>query len=193
VDGFDLATSVLARGWWLVLAALAMAVALTGGAARREAALWAAAAVAACTPGLLNQRDDLLFFPSLFVSLALAIAAAGVWSARPRGRPAVVAALAWAVIGGAWTGARLAENFHPLSARAVDWNTEFLYGRYATATIPAERRARLAAQLEALGIRAGEQPRLRVRALVEEARAAGRRRPAGDGRVFFPLLPERYF
>ena len=100
--------------------------------------------------------------------------------------------LAWSVVGGAWTGARLAENFHPASARAIDWNTEFLYGRYASATIPPARRDAVAAQLAALGIRAGEQPRARVRALIDEAKDAGRRRPAADGRVFFPRLPERY-
>jgi hypothetical protein len=193
VDGFDLASAILARGWWVVLAGVVVALAVTPGPSRRWAALWAAAAVAACTPGLLNQRDDLLFFPSLFVSLALAAAGAGLWAARPRLRPLVAGALAWAVVGGAWTGALLAENFHPLSARAIDWNTEFLYGRYAGATVPPARRERLAAQLAALGVRAGEQPRQRVRALIEEAKAAGRRRPTADGRVFFPALPERYF
>jgi hypothetical protein len=151
------------------------------------------AAVAACTPGLLLQRDDLLFFASLFVALLLATAWQALWRARPPWRPLVVAGLVWSVAGGAWTGARLAENFHPASARAIDWNTEFLYGRYASARIPEERRRRVAAQLDALGVRAGEQPRLRVRALVTEAREAGRRRPTPDGRVFFPLLPEPYF
>ena len=193
VDGFDLASTLLARGWWVLLAALVVALAATPGRGRRWAALWAAAAVAACTPGLLNQRDDLLFFPSLFVALALATAGADLWAARPRERPLVVLAFAWAVVGGAWTSARLAENFHPLSARAIDWNAEFLFGRYAAATIPPARRDRLATQLGALGVRAGEQPRLRVRALIDEAKAAGRRRPTEDGRVFFPLLPERYF
>jgi uncharacterized membrane protein YfcA len=157
------------------------------------AARWAVAAVAACTPGLLLQRDDLLFFASLFVALMLATAWQALWRARPSWRPLVAIGLAWSVAGGAWTGARLAENFHPASARAIDWNTEFLYGRYASAHIPEERRRRVAAQLDALGVRAGEQPRLRVRALVTEARAAGRRRPTPDGRVFFPLLPEPYF
>ena len=193
VDGFDVASTLLARGWWVVLAAVVVALAVTPGPARRWAALWAAAALAACTPGLLNQRDDLLFFPSLFVSLALATARTGVWAARPPLRPLVVVAFAWAAVGGAWTGALLAENFHPLSARAVDWNTEFLYGRYAGATIPPARRERLSAQLAGLGIVGGAQPRPRVRALIDEAKAAGRRRPTPDGRVFFPLLPERYF
>jgi hypothetical protein len=194
VDGFDPASTILARGWWVVLAlTIAILAETRDRAAWRWAGRWAAAAVAACTPGLLLQRDDLLFFASLFVALFLATAWSAIWIARPRLRPVAVAALAWAVVGGAWTGARLAENFHPASARAIDWNTEFLYGRYAAATIPAARRQRLAAQLDALGIRRGEQPRQRVRVLITEAREAGRRRPAADGRVFFPLLPERYF
>jgi hypothetical protein len=127
------------------------------------------------------------------VALMLATAWQAIWRARPSWRPLVGIGLAWSLVGGAWTGARLAENFHPASARAIDWNADFLYGRYATATIPLARRQAVAAQLEALGVRAGEQPRLRVRALVAEARDAGRRRPTPDGRVFFPLLPERYF
>jgi hypothetical protein len=194
VDGFDAASTALARGWWGVLAATVFGVAtLRDRPAAKWALRWAVAAVAACTSALLLQRDDLLFFPSLFVALFLATAWSALWDERPRLRPLVALAAAWAVLGGAWTGAVLAENFHPLSARAIDWNTDFLYGRYAAATIPPERRARLAALLDALGVRAGEQPRQRVRDLIAEAKEAGRRRPARDGRVFFPLLPERYF
>jgi hypothetical protein len=194
VGGFDTASRILSHGWWVLLALTLIALIATGDrAARRDAGRWALAAAAACTPGLLLQRDDLLFFASLFVALMLATVWQALWRARPSWRPLVAIGLAWSVVGGAWTGARLAENFHPASARAVDWNTEFLYGRYASAHIPEERRRRVAAQLDALGVRAGEQPRLRVRALVTEARAAGRRRPTPDGRVFFPLLPEPYF
>ena len=194
VGGFDLATRILSNGWWVLLALTLAALIATGDrAGQRAAGGWAVAATLACTPGLLLQRDDLLFFASLFVALMLATAWQAVWRARPSWRPLVVAGLSWCVLGGAWTGSVLAENFHPLSARAVDWNTEFLYGRYASATIPPARREALAAQLGALGVRAGEQPRLRVRALVTEAREAGRRRPTPDGRVFFPLLPEPYF
>ena len=195
VSGFDLPSALLTRGWWAVLALTVVGLVAAGDG---EARAWARSVggrrgVAACTPALLLQRDDLLFFASLFVALFLATAWSALWRARPALRPAVAAAVAWSVVGGAWTGAMLAENFHPASARAIDWNTEFLYGRYAAATIPAARRQALAAQLEALGIRAGEQPRQRVRALVAEAKEAGRRRPAPDGRVFFPFLPEPYF
>jgi hypothetical protein len=194
VSGFDVPSAILAHGWWLVLALTVAGLVASGDRdARKWAGLWALAGVAACTPSLLLQRDDLLFFASLFVALLLATAWSAVWRTRPRLRPAVLAAAAWCLVGGAWTGAILAENFHPFSARAVDWNTEFLYGRYAAATIPAARRGALAAQLDALGIRAGEQPRQRVRALVAEAKEQGRRRPTPDGRVFFPLLPEPYF
>lgn len=194
VSGFDLQSALLARGFWVVLAlTVAGLVVLRDLSAARWSGRWAAAAVAACASGFLLQRDDLLFFPSLFVSLFLATAWSAMWRAWPRARPVVAAAFLWSAGGGAWTGAVLAENFHPQSARAVDWDTEFLYGRYAAATIPPERRARVAAQLDLLGVRAGEEPRQQVRALVTEAKAAGRRRPASDGRVFFPRLPERYF
>jgi hypothetical protein len=194
VGGFDLGSRVLSHGWWVILGATFVALVITGDrVARRWTGLWAASAVAACTPGLLLQRDDLLFFASLFVALMLATAWQAIWRARPSWRPLAAIGLAWSLVGGAWTGARLGENFHPASARAIDWNTEFLYGRYASAHIPEARRQRVAAQLDALGIRAGEQPRLRVRALITEAREAGRRRPTPDGRVFFPLLPEPYF
>jgi hypothetical protein len=194
VGGFDSASRILSHGWWVVLALTLAALVATGDrAAQRDAGRWALAAAFACTPGLLLQRDDLLFFASLFVALMLATAWQAIWRARPSWRPLVGISLAWSVAGGAWTGARLAENFHPASARAIDWNTEFLYGRYASATIPPARRDAVAAQLAALGIRAGEQPRARVRALIDEAKDAGRRRPAADGRVFFPLLPEPYF
>jgi hypothetical protein len=194
VGGFDLASRVLSHGWWALLALTLGALAATGDrAAARDTGRWALAAALAGMPGLLLQRDDLLFFASLFVALMLATAWQATWRAHPGWRPLVGIGLAWSLVGGAWTGARLAENFHPASARAVDWNTEFLYGRYASAHIPEERRRRVAAQLDALGVRAGEQPRLRVRALVTEAREAGRRRPTPDGRVFFPLLPEPYF
>jgi hypothetical protein len=194
IGGFDLASRILSHGWWALLALTLAALAASGDrAAARDVGRWALAAAFACMPGLLLQRDDLLFFASLFVALMLATAWQALWRARPSWRPLVGIGLAWSLVGGAWTGARLAENFHPASARAVDWNTEFLYGRYASAHIPEERRRRVAAQLDALGVRAGEQPRLHVRALVTEAREAGRRRPTPDGRVFFPLLPEPYF
>ena len=191
VDGFDLPSLLLARGWWVVLALTAIGLAAVPGETRAWTARWALAAVAACSPALRLQRDDLLFFPSLFVALALATAWSGLWKARPALRPVVVAALAWSVVGGAWTGALLAENFHPQSAQAIGWNSAYLYGPYTSATIPPARRARAAAQLAALGVRAGDHPRRRVQELIKEAKAAGRRRPTPEGRVFFPLLPER--
>jgi hypothetical protein len=191
VDGFDLPSIILARGWWMVLGLTAIGLFAVPGEARAWTARWALAAVAACSPGLRLQRDDLLFFPSLFVALALATAWSALWKARPALRPVVAAALAWAVVGGAWMGALLAENFHPHSAQAIGWNSAYLYGPYTSANIPPTRRARAAAQLEALGVRADDHPRRRVRELIAEAKAAGRRRPTPEGRVFFPLLPER--
>jgi hypothetical protein len=193
-EAFDVPSRV--SSWGAAVLLLATAGGLVAARAQREsrlALLWLAGAGAACAPALVLQRDDLFFFPSLFVALFLATAWTAVTAARPSARPLVAVAAAWLVAGGAWTSAAQAENFHPMSARAIDWDTEMLYGDYAAARIPAGRRAVVAARLDALGIREGQQPRQRVRALVAEAKESGRRRPGPEGTVFFPRLPERYF
>lgn len=193
-ESFDTITLVLARGWAVpFVGTLVALVLLRERRAARVAVLWLAAAVFACAPALVLQRDDLFFFPSWFVALFLAAAWEAVATEWRPGRPLAAAAAAWAILGGARTGHVLAENFHPQSARAVHWNTEMLYGDFRAARIPEPRRSAVAARLSALGIRPGEQPRQRVRALIAGARAEGRRAPAGDGRVFFPRLPEPSF
>ncbi len=193
-ESFDTPSAGVGRGFAAILA-----VTLAGLAWRRTTRLarlalrWLAAAIAACAPALVLQRDDLFFFPSLFVALFLATAWTALAERGGAARTAVALAAAWALLGGAWTERVFAENFHPASARAVDWNTQMLYGPYAGARIPPARREAVAARLSLLGIRPGEAPRQRVRDLIAEAKAAGRRRPTPDGRVFFPRLPEMYF
>src|SRR6266536_278111 len=101
VDGFDVASRVLAYGWWGLLGATVAGLLWTRDReAWRWSGLWAAAAIAACTPGLLLQRDDLLFFASLFVALFLATAWQALWRRRPALRVAVAGALGWAIVGG---------------------------------------------------------------------------------------------
>jgi hypothetical protein len=193
-ESFDAPTRVLAPlGALVLVATLAGVLAARTRRESRLALVWLASAMAACAPAFVLQRDDLFFFPSLFVALFFATAWTAIALAWPRARPAVGVALAWALLGGAWTSRAQAENFHPLSARAIGWDTEMLYGEYAKVHIPEERRAVVATRLAGLGIRPGERPRQRVRALVVEARDSGRRRPSPDGAVFFPRLPERYF
>jgi hypothetical protein len=98
------------------------------------------------------------------------------------------------ILGGAWLSRVYAQNFHPYSARAVWWNGKFIYGSYAArATIPAERREAMARQLATVGIRNEVQLKVRLRRMVAEALAEGRRTPRGDETVFCPRLPEEDF
>ena len=105
-----------------------------------------------------------------------------------------MAVLVTGILGGAYMSHVYAQNFHPYSARAVWWNGKFIYGSYASrATIPPERREAIARQLASVGIRNEAQLKTRLRKMVTEAIAGGRRTPRGDETVFFPRLPEEDF
>lgn len=176
-----------------IVCALATGVALLllVPAERRSGALvWLASALLACAPGLTVARDDLLLFPVSFAALALATAWNEVVRARPRLRPAVAAAALAIAIGGAHVSRVYAENFHPRSLRLAWWNGRYLYGAYSErAAMPDERRAALQAHLGSMGIHNARHHLRRTWKLVRRAVAEGRRRPAADGRPFYPLLP----
>ena len=157
---------------------------------RRGSVVWLAAALFACTPGLTLARDDLLFFPVSFASLALATAWNQIARSRPRAVPALALAAVLAAAGGAYVSRVYAENFHPRSLRLAWWNGRYLYGAYAErATMPDERRAAAEAHLRTMDIRNARHHLRRTWKLIRRAIAEGRRRPSADGRPFYPLLP----
>jgi hypothetical protein len=161
---------------------------------RRMPLVWLALAVVACAPALTLRRDDLLLFPTAFVALFFASALEALTRGRPVWRRAAVAVLALCILGGAYLSCVYAQNFHPYSARAVWWNGKFVYGSYASrATIPPERRQAMERQLATVGIRNAGQLKIRLRRMVAEAIAEGRRTPRDDETVFFPRLPEEDF
>jgi hypothetical protein len=183
--GFDVPSWFLVLGWWGLVAALALALVRRGQA--RGPSLWLACALGACAPALNVYREDLLFFPVAFTSLALADAAGRLWRAGLRLLP--VLAVAWALLGGAHMSRVFAENFHPDSLRAAWWSGRYLYGAYAErARVPEERRRAAAARLHRLGIDEAWGHEVRTWNLVARAVRDGRRRPGG-GRPFYPLLP----
>ena len=127
---------------------------------------------------------------SLFFGSALEALTRG----RPALRRAAAALMLTGVLGGAYLSRVYAQNFHPYSARAMWWNGKFIYGSYASrATIPPERREAIARQLASVGIRNEAQLKTRLRKMVTDALAEGRRVPRGDETVFFPRLPEEDF
>jgi hypothetical protein len=156
--------------------------------------VWLSLAVVACAPALTLRRDDLLLFPTAFVALFFASALDALSRGKPVLRRAAVAVMVTGILGGAYLSRVYAQNFHPESARAVWWNGKLIYGSYASrATIPPERREAIARQLASVGIRNEAQLKVRLRRMVAEAIAQGRRTPRGDETVFFPRLPEEDF
>ena len=152
--------------------------------------VWLGSALLACTSGLTVTRDDLLLFPVSFASLALATAWNEIARSRPRAAPALALAGVLIAIGGAYVSRVYAENFHPRSLRLAWWNGRYLYGAYAErATMPDERRAALRAHLRSMDIHHARHHLRRTWKMARRAIAEGRRRPAADGRPFYPLLP----
>jgi hypothetical protein len=189
--GFDAASTFLIGSWNIgAVALLALLAARPKQVSAARAGLWLGAAGLAATPCLTLRRQDLYFFPMIFLVFAVASAAAGLARALPAARLFVVVfGLAWA--GGAYTSRVFAENYHPMSSTALWLNGRFVYGPYADrATIPESRRSAVRRRLAALGIHRWGSLRLRLRELVHEALAAKRRRPVEDGAVFVPLLRE---
>ena len=156
----------------------------------RGTLVWLCSALLACTSGLTVARDDLLLFPVSFASLALATAWNEIARSRPRAAPALALAGLLIAAGGAYVSRVYAENFHPRSLRLAWWNGRYLYGAYSErATMPDERRAALRAHLRSMDIHHARHHLRRTWKMARRAIAEGRRRPAADGRPFYPLLP----
>jgi hypothetical protein len=195
LEHFDAVSHALVLLWGALAPLLVLALlAARGPVERRMPLVWLALAVIACAPALTLRRDDLLLFPTAFVALFFGSAMDALSRGRPLLRGAAVAMLVTGMLGGAYVSRVYAQNFHPYSARAVWWNGKFIYGGYASrATIPQERREAIALQLASVGIRNEAQLRVRLRRLVADALAQGRRTPRDDETVFFPRLPEDGF
>lgn len=186
---FDLASLVLGLGAWLILAGIGVWAVLRRRQLRWPApAVWLGCAVIGCCANTEFQRDDLLFFAASFLSLAYATLLVQL-AERPRpSRAAAVACGAWLLLGGAYTGRALAENFHPDSTVALAWNGQFIYGWARHAHVPSARAEPIERRMAAVGIHDRGELRRRLPRLAAEAQAQGRRSPGPDGRLFYPRL-----
>lgn len=117
------------------------------------------------TPGLVTQRENLVFFPTLFFSFAIAIAAIELWRvavAELHGHGNLKIALEVfvvvlclvAVVGSLQRSVVQTLDMHPYSLNQIERDYEMIYGHYASrATISADRRSYLVEKLERLGVR----------------------------------------
>lgn len=162
--------------------------------------LWLVAAGAGCLVGLVHDRANLLLFSITLLSFFFA-ALFAAYSVKGRTWQAVMAVLGVTLLFGAIHSSQTAvEAFHPSAANVVYWNTEFTYGRFASASIPEERIMALRQHLAFFDIYAADIP-VSYQAsytdaensdtfsrMVRQALEQGDRRPAQDNRLFVPLL-----
>lgn len=200
-QGFDAVSQFFVAAWPILLAALAAALlSLLRSSRGQGAVLWLAAAATACLVGLTNDRVNLLLFCMTFFAMAVA-ALLAEYATKGRGWQLASGLLAAAMLfGSAHVSLTAMEAFHPYAANVVYWNTEFVYGQFASATIPPERYKETQKRLASLGIRQADIPRHYHSALfqlensdafsklVRQALIRGDRRPVADQRLFVPLL-----
>lgn len=116
-----------------------------------------------------------LFLCSIFEVLA---ARAKFW------RIVVAGLITWGVLVEFYISSETALSFHPDSATAVRWNSQFIYGEYAAlATIPADRRAKIMSHLAQFQITSSETFLTHFPLMVTKAVAEQRHWP--DSGLFF--------
>ncbi len=158
------------------------------------------------TPGLVIQRANLVFLPTLFFSFVIAIASIELWRvaavemhARRSLKIALhtfVVVLCLVAVGGSLQRSVIQSlDMHPYSLYQIERDYEMIYGHYASrATIPANRRSYLVEKLERLGVNGPvssiEQTLLRVH---NEANQANSGEQQGDAlKIFVPRIGQFY-
>jgi hypothetical protein len=161
---------------WLVAVGFLLAVWLfvLPATARRAAAIWFAALLLSALPGLTLPRTNLLLLAATFWGLALATV---LWEFARRSRPAALVAILiilLAIGGSAWGSTTLQGESDPAS---LDWlcgQPAWVYGEYATASVPEVRRVMIRETLARYGIHGMADLSTHYPQLVAEAAAANR-------------------
>lgn len=193
-----LGTKVPAPFYWLWLL-LAGAV-LVGGLAvdvrdapsRVNVLVWTGCALLGCTPGVVQERSNLLLIPSTLFACALAMAAERLLARTRRREWGIGLALATAafVCTGYVEMSKALLSGHPESLETIQYAGDFLYGRYSPeATIPRRRQKAGKAYLAKFGIHSRAAFNGRMHDLRQDA-ASRPPAPDSEGRPFAP--PNRF-
>ncbi len=188
---FDFATQTLIYGWGIVIVAtlsfyIAQAIFRV---AKWEPLIWLFCAILGCSSGLVVARTNLLLFPITFITLFLN----SIWSQQVNKsrvlKLGVVIMILWGIVGEVYFGSIVAESFHPFSATVITWNSQFIYGEWATkVTIPAVRREAVIRQLTSVGISSAMDAQMVLPTLIYQALLDGKRSPSGEAELFVPRL-----
>lgn len=177
-------------GLWLVSLGGLLVIAVFGlsSAGRRSALVWFGAMLIAALPGLTLPRTNLLLLAAAFWGWCVATL---VWDFAHRSWPAAIVAIVivgLAIGGSAWGSTTLQVDSTPANLDWICGEPEWVYGQYASATIPAPRREAVRAQLERYGIFSMADVWTRYPQLVAEAAAAHRIGANDRDAPFIPRL-----
>jgi hypothetical protein len=171
-------------GLALTLFAVLVSARLSRWEARLRAWFWLGCAVLAASSGLVVGRTNTLFLPTGFFALFLATVFEE-WAATSRSTLLVSWGLLAVLIGGAAGVNVLAqEAMNPRSTDALQTMGAYVWGPLRTATMPAERRGFIEAQLREAGI-SSHRDMLRA---IDDAQQHGRDRPNADNAPFVPRI-----
>jgi hypothetical protein len=180
---------------WYLLVGAVFGAALLGagreGGLRREMLLWLCCAALGCTPGLVQERSNLLMVPATIFACALAMAAQTVvhlCESRALAIGLLLFGIAFGWVSFEETRTALLSG-HPRSTQTIQFAADFLYGEYTSrATISAERRAFGERYLRQFGIDSPASYAAVFPNVVEQAKQRVRN-PEGHREPFIPANP----
>jgi len=187
---FDWESRLLIQGWYIaIIITFTAYIALKPKPLSQSPALWLLCAVLASTTGLTMVRINLLMFPITFVALFICSTLADLARRSRLAKVVAMAVLIWGIGGGAYLSLVTAESFHPFSATAIRWDSDFIYGDFASrASIPASRREQIIRQLAAVNITSATDIREHLSGMIMQALIENRRSPRPDRSLFVPRL-----
>lgn len=157
---------------------------------QQRALFWFACAIVAATPGIaISSRPNIIFFPILFFSFALALLLFG-WATRSRGaRVAVIALSCFILLASANHNLIAQQVAHPRSLFYLFTAYDLMYSPNAKkVVIPNARRAELGALLAQANIHSAQEFATVYPQLSSQAKEAKRYAPTMDGQFFIPRI-----
>jgi hypothetical protein len=173
--------------WKLCLGALGViGLFLVDRKTQMEAGFWLLTVWIAALPGLTLARINLLLLPTIFFSFAVATVLLSFSRCSVFAYLCAIA-IAFFALGAAASGSYLLQRERvPANIDYLCGSPEWLYGKFAHATIPTERREEVKRHLEAVGIYSLADRDRVIPLLIADAKKHGRYAPKMDGSPFIP-------
>ncbi|MBX3054685.1 MAG: hypothetical protein KF753_24655 [Caldilineaceae bacterium] len=151
-----------------------------------HSAVWIAAMTFAALPGLTLARNNLLLFPTIFFGFYVATTLVAISKKSATGYICAVVIAFFALSASAYGSSLIQREQTTSNLDYICNSAEWIYGKFAHATIPEERRGSITKQLSELHINSMNDIDMQLPILVEQAELNNRYAPSTDGLPFIP-------